>query len=70
MDARGGIFDRTAVHSSHFPQGAVLVSKKLLLGLILASLVAACSNPVGSDRPKATASAPKYDGGNMMGGGG
>ena len=46
------------------------MSKKLLLGLILASLVAACSNPVGSDRPKATASAPKYDGGNMMGGGG
>jgi hypothetical protein len=46
------------------------MSKKLLLGLILASLMAACSNPVSSDRSKATASAPKYDGGNMMGGGG
>jgi len=45
------------------------VLKKLLLGLILASLVAACSNPVSSDRAKATASTPKYGGGNMMGGG-
>jgi len=60
---------KEVVHSSHLLQGAVLVLKKLLLGLILASLVAACSNPVSSDRAKATASTPKYGGGNMMGGG-
>jgi hypothetical protein len=46
------------------------MSKKLLLGLILASLaVAACSNPVSPNRPKPPPSTPNYDGGNMMGGG-
>lgn len=46
------------------------MSKKMLLGLILASLVvAACSNPASPDQSKAPASTPHYDGGNMMGGG-
>jgi len=47
------------------------MSKRMILGLILASLaVAACGNPVGPDPSKTPASTPHYDGGNMMGGGG
>lgn len=47
------------------------MSKRMLLGLILAALaVAACGNPVGPSQSRAPASTPHYDGGNMMGGGG
>jgi hypothetical protein len=46
------------------------MSKKFLLGVILASLaVAACGNPVSPDQARPPASTPSYDGGNMMGGG-
>jgi len=46
------------------------MSKRMFLGLVLTSLaVAACSNPVSPNQSKASASAPRYDGGNMMGGG-